>query len=249
MNCVTVRDRFAERALGTLPAASARASTGIWSGAPPAARKPARSSAAAAVFALRGRPDRTRPRARGPCRRRDQPGVRTASPHAAPRRGRLAVVAVLAAMFAVAGLGWGAVMAGQGRAFRRGRDGHHAPPAERGRAVLPDPVNGRVRRGGGGLPRHALGLRPKAGWRSCAHPRLAHDHRHGRRDRERRRRRRNANTCRSPCGSVAPTAHRWRPAGSTSSTPPGPGSCAENIDRDLGRVRPRRRCATRTVTP
>ena len=188
MNCVTVRDRLTERALGTLPAreragidrhlvwcaacrkeaaemesAAATSSRSVSTRPNPTPRS--RTSVVAAINHASGRRPRTRLRAGPPRGRR--------GPRRDARRDR--------------GLGWGAVMAG--RAARSDEAAlvttlRQQSAAERFSRIL---SSGRVRRSGGrSVPRHARAFDRRWRWRQRAHPRLAHDHRHGRRARQRR---------------------------------------------------------------
>lgn len=112
MSCTTVRDRLAERALGLLDgsdrqyvdrhlawcAACRRESDGLLGAA---------GSLAFATASVKPDPE-LEEKVLATLRRE-----LTAGRPGAPRRGRLAVAAVLAAMLALSGLGWGAVMAGR----------------------------------------------------------------------------------------------------------------------------------------
>lgn len=114
MNCAAVRDRLPERALGTL---DARDTSGVdrhlqWCAA--CRKEDGELTRAAATLGFSVAPADPDPaladRIVSAVRQRAQKG---ALGHTSGRRGRLAVAAVAAAMMAVSGLGWGAVMAGK----------------------------------------------------------------------------------------------------------------------------------------
>lgn len=114
MNCTTVRGRLAEHALGALPPRDA-APVDRHLGWCAACRKESRElQQASATLAFGVAPvepsdelaDRVAGAVREEAARRDRRA-------ATPRRSRLALVAALAAMLAVLGTGWGAVMAGR----------------------------------------------------------------------------------------------------------------------------------------
>jgi Putative zinc-finger len=114
VNCAAVRDRLPEHALGTLDLHDA---SGIdrhlqWCAA--CRKEDGELMRAAATLAFSVAPAEPDPslqdRIVAAVQQRAQKG---AVAHAPGRRGRLAVAAVAAAMLAVSGLGWGAVMAGK----------------------------------------------------------------------------------------------------------------------------------------
>ncbi len=117
MSCPVIRDQLPERALGTLgPRDTSVVDRHLqWCAA---CRKEAGqfdAAAATLAFAVAGSdpaPD-LEDRVVAAVRRQAAAPNGRPSPHAPVRRGRLAVSAVVAAMVAVAGLGWGAVMAGR----------------------------------------------------------------------------------------------------------------------------------------
>jgi hypothetical protein len=113
VNCAAVRDRLPERALGTL---DARDAGGVdshlqWCAA---CRKEDRDlGRAAATLAFSLAPAEPDPSLEDRVVVAVQDRARPPAGHVSGRRGRLAIAAVVAAMMAVSGLGWGAVMAGK----------------------------------------------------------------------------------------------------------------------------------------
>lgn len=114
MNCGAIRERLPERALGTLDAPDDEALDRhlVWCAA---CRKEARElSHAAATLAFALAPVEPPPELEG----RVVEAIRdVTAPGTIPRRGRLAVALAVAAMIAISGLGWGAVMAGRAARF------------------------------------------------------------------------------------------------------------------------------------
>ena len=112
MSCTAVRDRLAERALGLLDA-SDRAYVDrhvAWCAACRRESDGLQGAAGSLAFATASvEPDPALEEKVLATLRREL----TAGRPGTPRRGRLAVAAVLAAMLALSGLGWGAVMAGR----------------------------------------------------------------------------------------------------------------------------------------
>lgn len=116
MNCPAVRDLLAEHALGALPARDTDAIDRHVAWCAACRKEASELHTAAAILAFSVAPAEPGPdpdledRVVHAVQRSVQ---RRPVQHVAPSRGRLAVAAVVAAMLAVSGLGWGAVMAGR----------------------------------------------------------------------------------------------------------------------------------------
>lgn len=112
MSCTAVRDRLAERALGLLDASDRQSVDRhlVWCAACRRESDGLQGAAGSLAFAAASvEPDPALEEKVLATLRREL----TAGRPGTPRRGRLAVAAVLAAMLALSGLGWGAVMAGR----------------------------------------------------------------------------------------------------------------------------------------
>jgi len=112
VTCAAVRDRLTERALGTLPTDEAATLDRHLRWCAACRKESDELTAAAAVMGFAAAPAAPDPALED----RVVSAVQAAAgshPGHGDRRGRLAVAAVVAAMVAVLGLGWGAVMAGE----------------------------------------------------------------------------------------------------------------------------------------
>ncbi|MGZ8579747.1 MAG: anti-sigma factor family protein [Actinomycetota bacterium] len=115
MNCTTVRDRLAEHALGALTQRDAQPVDRHLAWCAACRKEAGELQQASATLAFTLAPDdppaeladRVVAGIRDAVERRDR------RPSSSPRRSRLTLVAALAAMLAVLGTGWGAVMAGR----------------------------------------------------------------------------------------------------------------------------------------
>jgi putative zinc finger protein len=114
VNCTTVRDRLTELALRALPAREASSIDRHLQWCAACRKEAGHLQAASATLAFALAPEEPTPeledRIVGVIR---AASARRVPPASAPRRSRLALVAALAAMLAVLGTGWGAVMAGR----------------------------------------------------------------------------------------------------------------------------------------
>ncbi len=116
MNCIAVRDRLTERALGAVPTDDALALDRHLAWCAACRKEAGELDRAAATFAFALAPGEPAPDLEDRVVENVQAIAAKQRPPGA-RRGRLAVTLAVAGMLAVSGLGWGAVMAGRAARF------------------------------------------------------------------------------------------------------------------------------------
>jgi hypothetical protein len=114
VNCTTVRDRLAERALGALSAREAAQVDRHLAWCAACRKEAGELEAASATLAFTLAPEEPAPELRDRVAEAVREAVARRDRRAStPRRSRLTLIAALAALLAVLGTGWGAVMAGR----------------------------------------------------------------------------------------------------------------------------------------